>query len=85
MRWFGTWDEQEAWIERWDIPPSNSGVGTVVEISLVKGDYFDALELRHTLAEYLRQHGWLHEQDDLKTKLILDAFTPGCTASSVSR
>ena len=85
IRWFGTWHEEEAWIERWDIPTSSSGVGTVVEVSFVKADYFEALELRHILAEYLDARGWLHRRDDLKTKLILEAFTPGCAAAASTR
>jgi len=51
-------------------------------MSLVQADYFDALELRDRLAAHLRQRGWLHEQDDLKTRIVLDAFAARCGAPS---
>src|SRR5262249_48136607 len=84
VRWFGNWADHEVWIERWDIPSLKGDLETVVEMSLVKGDYFDALEVRRRLADQMLGHGWLHEQDDLKTKLVLDAFAPSCANVRVS-
>ena len=82
IRWVGTWHDEKVWIERWEVRTSHSDVTTVVEMSLVQADYFDALELRDRLAAHLRQRGWLHEQDDLKTRIVLDAFAARCGAPS---
>jgi len=84
VRWFGTWNKHDLWIERWDIPKSKVGPVRVVEASLVKGDYFDALEIQRTLADFLDVRGWLHNQSELKTKLILDGFAQSGVAASVS-
>ncbi|KAK5313960.1 hypothetical protein LTR70_007382 [Exophiala xenobiotica] len=72
----GTWEGFELSIEVWPIRKSrdDASLELIVEASFKTPDFQKAVEGHANLERFLRERGWLLEEDSLKTKLIMERY-----------
>jgi hypothetical protein len=76
-RWSGDWQGPELSFEVWLIrAQSGAGFEPVVELSFKEKTQADAEGFREKLRAFVRDQGWLIEDDEFKTKLILERYGP---------
>lgn len=74
-RWIGTWQEQELYIEVWEIiEEDGTGYDYIVEASFKTDSRTDAATLKTQLQNELTQQGWFLPTDELKTQMILQRY-----------
>lgn len=74
-RYSGEWQGPELDFEVWLVrTKSGEGFQPVVELSFKAEKEADAAGLRDKLMQFVRDHGWLLEEDVLKTEMILTRY-----------